>query len=529
MHGSVLIQQASGLHAPMLELVASRHAGYCVRHGITYWPVLGAVQFSRTPHWNKIVLIRHALDMGFDTVAWLDADTLIVRDEEDFRTALHPDDGPIAVARHPGGGDARLHEHWNTGVMFLRNTPEVREFFRAVWELGPLGEKPTYEQARINDLLAQFPGLVQRLDDRWNSTERVNEAPEPVIKAWHGQGLGALHSIYQELKNSAVADEKFQAAAQRFVHEDNSVARTRRFLESIPEYPGGFSGRGIVICGGGMGYFTNAWVAVRQLRRLGCTLPVQNWHLGPREMDDTMRELMASLGVTCVDAMEVRLRHPSRILNGWELKCFALLHSPFREVLLLDADNVAVVNPEFLFDAPQFAGHGAIFWPDYGRMTPERSAWRVFDVPYRDEPEFESGQIVLDKARCWRALSLAMWFNEHSDFFYRHIWGDKDTFRFAWHRVGQCFAMPPFPIHTLEGTMCQHDFDGRRIFQHRNMKKWAFRRENARVPGFLFEQECLEDVALLKTLWNGEVQRKAVSPAPAVVSGQKETIDAVFD
>jgi hypothetical protein len=506
MSRAVLIQQASGFHAPMLELVASRHAAYCARHGITYWPVLGEAQFSRTPHWNKVVLIRHALDMGFDTVAWLDADTLIVRDEEDFRTAIHPHGGPIALARHPPGGDGLLLEHWNTGVMFLRNTPQVREFFRAVWELGPFGENPTYEQARINDLLQQFPTLVQRLDDRWNSTEGVNEAPNPIIKAWHGQGVGALQSIYQELKIHSVGDEKFPVVASRFLHADNCVERATRFLEATPPYPGSFAGRGIVICGGGMGYFTNAWVAVRQLRRLGCTLPIQNWHLGDREMDDAMRGLLAPLGVTCVDAMEVRRRHPARILNGWELKCFALLHSPFQEVMLLDADNVAVVNPESLFDTPQFAEHGAIFWPDYGRMTADRSAWRVFDVPYRDEPEFESGQIVLDKARCWRALRLAMWFNEHSDFFYRHIWGDKDTFRFAWHRTGQRFAMPPFPIHTLEGTMCQHDFEGRLIFQHRNTRKWAFRRENARVPGFLYEQECLDDVALLKTLWNGQVQ-----------------------
>jgi hypothetical protein len=175
--------------------------------------------------------------------------------------------------------------------------------------------------------------------------------------------------------------------------------------------------------------------------------------------------------------------------------------------MLLDADNVAVVNPEFLFDTPQFRDTGAIFWPDYERMDAQRSAWRVFDVSYRDEPEFESGQIIIDKARVWRALQLTRWYNDYSDFFYRHVWGDKDTFRFAWHRTGTLFSMPPFPIHTLQDTMCQHDFDGRRIFQHRNMDKWSLGRENKRVAGFLFESECLDDLALLKKLWSGKVQR----------------------
>src|SRR5688572_940869 len=89
MSSTVLIQQASGTARPLLELSAQRHANYCARHGITYWAFIGDVQFKYAPHWNKIVLIRHALALGFQTVAWLDADTLIVRDEEDIRTALN--------------------------------------------------------------------------------------------------------------------------------------------------------------------------------------------------------------------------------------------------------------------------------------------------------------------------------------------------------------------------------------------------------------------------------------------------------
>ena len=54
--------------------------------------------------------------------------------------------------------------------------------------------------------------------------------------------------------------------------------------------------------------------------------------------------------MSCVNAQEVRKIHPVRTLNGWELKPFALLNSPFQEVLLLDADNVPVVDPAFLFE-----------------------------------------------------------------------------------------------------------------------------------------------------------------------------------
>ena len=60
-----------------------------------------------------------------------------------------------------------------------------------------------------------------------------------------------------------------------------------------------FRGRGIVICAGGAKNFPCAWVAVKMLRYLGCTLPIELWHLGAREMTPAMRALTAPLGVRC--------------------------------------------------------------------------------------------------------------------------------------------------------------------------------------------------------------------------------------
>src|SRR5262249_47612214 len=157
---------------------------------------------------------------------------------------------------------------------------------------------------------------------------------------------------------------------------------------------------------------------------------------------------LASLDITPVDAYEVRKTHAARILNGWELKPFALLHSRFKEVILLDADNVAVVDPGFLLETPEFKRTGAIFWPDFGRLEPSRAIWERTGVEYRDEPEFESGQMVLDKERCWRALQLTKWYNDYSDYFYNYVHGDKETFHMAWRKLGQDYAMPSRGIHS---------------------------------------------------------------------------------
>jgi len=74
------------------------------------------------------------------------------------------------------------------------------------------------------------------------------------------------------------------------------------FIPAIPAYPDRHQGRGIVICGGGLRYFACAWVCINMLRKLGCALPIQLWHMGKKELDERMRALVAPLGVECVDA-----------------------------------------------------------------------------------------------------------------------------------------------------------------------------------------------------------------------------------
>ena len=292
-----------------------------------------------------------------------------------------------------------------------------------------------------------------------------------------------------------------------------------RFIQTIPGYPDRYRGRGIVICGGGVRYFTSAWVCINMLRRLGCLLPIQLWYLGKKEMDNQMRGLLVPLGVQCIDASHVRREFPARILQGWELKPYAILQSSFRDVLLLDADNVPVVDPEFLFDTPQFQSSGAIFWPDYpaGQAPRARVIWRSCGVRPPKEPEFETGQMVVDKRLCWRALCLSMWFNENSDFYYQHLHGDKETFHLAFRKLRKSYSLVPNPIHSLEGTMCQHDFQGRRLFQHRNMDKWDLFLRNKRVEDFWFEKECRADIAQLQRRWDGGLGQGVKGWSGAVV------------
>lgn len=273
---------------------------------------------------------------------------------------------------------------------------------------------------------------------------------------------------------------------------------SEKFIKNIPEYPNRFTGRGVIICAGGRQYLACAWVCVKMLRKWGCSLPIEIWHLGKREIDYKILSLFEKIGVKFVDALQIRKTRPARTLAGWPLKAYAIVNCRFKDVLLLDADNVPIRNPEYLFNCVEFKKTGAVFWPDFGRLARTRSIWRVCGVRYRDESEFESGQILVNKERCWQALSLALWYNEHADFYYQHIHGDKDTFHMAFRKLNQKYSMPQIPILPLDQVMCQHDFRGKRIFQHRNLRKWNLHGHNARTVGFLFESECLRFLRQLR-------------------------------
>jgi FkbM family methyltransferase len=313
----------------------------------------------------------------------------------------------------------------------------------------------------------------------------------------------------------AAGRARLRAAAQNDfdrhnLHELNAAAKAAEFIAQIPPLPPRrFAGRGIVICAGGARYFACAWVCIRILRHLGCELPIELWHLGREEVDLAMEELLRPFGVRCVNARRFMRRHPMRNPLGWELKAYAMLHSRFREILYLDADNVPVRDPAFLFDSPEFRAAGAIFWPDYRMLSPRRQIWKLCGVPHRREPEFESGQMVVDKERCWRALNLAWWYNDHSEFFYRHIHGDKETFHMAWRRLEQPYTMPAHPVRALKGTMCQHDFAGRVLFQHRSASKWKLFGASEKIDGFEHEAICLRFLAELRERWNGHVSGRA--------------------
>jgi len=291
-------------------------------------------------------------------------------------------------------------------------------------------------------------------------------------------------------------------------HFDHKISITK-ILNSNEDYPEEkFSGRGIVIPAGGEKYYIPAWVEINLLRYLGCTLPIEVWYYGDAEMPDNVKDIFRGLqGVSLVDAEQVSKEYPARILKGWPIKPYSIIHSSFKEVLFLDADNVPVRDPEYLFDSDFYKDYGCMFWPDseMGFLGSTLSLmnseiWLILNLDRTDQKAFESGQIVIDKSRCWRSLKLTMYFNSYSDYYYKYVYGDKDTFLMAWLLTKQPFRLMP-PMLNGQGVMYQKDHLGEILFQHRWQPKWNFDGNPTKEPeGFIHERKCLTFLNELRKL-----------------------------
>jgi hypothetical protein len=83
--------------------------------------------------------------------------------------------------------------------------------------------------------------------------------------------------------------------------------------------------------------------------------------------------------------------------------------------------------------------------------------------------------------------------------------------------VDQEYEMVPHPMRLLPYTMCQHDFDGKLLFQHRFRAKWRVGRPNRRIRGFKLEDVCRAALAELE---------QATGAASSAAAGH-ESVDAV--
>lgn len=69
------------------------------------------------------------------------------------------------------------------------------------------------------------------------------------------------------------------------------------------------------------------------------------------------------------------------------------------QVVFLDSDNVAVLDPASLFSSELYQKTGALLWPDYWESSAAPDLAKILGGQVLPSTTFESGQMVFDKQR----------------------------------------------------------------------------------------------------------------------------------
>jgi hypothetical protein len=219
-----------------------------------------------------------------------------------------------------------------------------------------------------------------------------------------------------------------------------------------------------------------------------------------------MASLLRELDAQPVDACAAMRLQPPQMSNPWQLKPYAIMWSQFRDVLYLDADQVPVRDPAELFIWPQFHAKGAVFWPDIVDLPADNPIWQICGLPPRRVISIESGQLLIDKARHWASLDMALALNEEAHHTNKLIYGDKDTFLLGAMMSGAEFALVPGRPNTdVPWCLYQTDFAGQVLFQHRTGAKWRFNGPQQVLQQFLHHDACEAALSDLRRKWNGRI------------------------
>ena len=143
--------------------------------------------------------------------------------------------------------------------------------------------------------------------------------------------------------------------------------------------------------------------------------------------------------MTCLDARQVAYprHHPRLNLKGltFEFKAFVLAYvTTFDQVLMLDADNFPLRNPDELFTVGSaelgnlFKQHGNLFWPDFGQKQGDSSVLLAKHLDIKAEA-YTTFNLTLP----WEGLTEPFLFTESGQMLFdRYTFADRPL---SWYMV----------------------------------------------------------------------------------------------
>lgn len=219
------------------------------------------------------------------------------------------------------------------------------------------------------------PGLL----DFWDGTSRalLDATPDCTLPT---EAVEAPRHEFASLKKGFNSRPDLLAIPQRDV--DKARDAHARFVARIPElaqqlpYANGTQGIAVAASGALLPVFL---VSLKMLRRTGSKLPVEVFMESKEQYEREICEVvLPPMNATCMILSEVLEAVPQKLkMSKYQLKALALAFSSFEQVLLLDADNLPLEQPDHLLNSEPFLSKGFVSWPDYVRkkFNPDDSSF----------------------------------------------------------------------------------------------------------------------------------------------------------
>jgi hypothetical protein len=233
--------------------------------------------------------------------------------------------------------------------------------------------------------------------------------------------LVAILRSPNQMDGGSVYFEKQTVAVHQIIEEHRA---------SLPPIPGFGVERGIVTSGGGR-YWPGTWVMASICREMGWRDVIQAWYLGDAEFDAYWVDELRKLDVLCVNAKDVQAQNPYRILKGFSIKHYAVMHSGIEQPLWMDSDCYPCRDPRILYSCPGYQQTGCVQFPDMA-FTNGWTKWTQWGVVPDGSPPIETGQYLFHLPKVWQEAQIAYALNDLNDLVYHWDYGDKGPARVAW-------------------------------------------------------------------------------------------------
>ena len=332
-----------------------------------------------------------------------------------------------------------------------------------------------------------------------------------------------------------------------------------RFVAKLPELalhlPYAKGTKGIVTTASG-DFVPILMVSLRMLRRTGSKLPVEVFMERDDEKTEICESILPKLNARCLILSEIFDAIPPKVeISRYQLKAFAMLFSSFDEILLLDADNLAMEQPEHLLSTEPFVSKGFVTWPDYVRpfthlhsvnFANNDSKWANTASPHYytissqttrspgERASSESGQFLISKTLHTPTLLLLLYYNYYGPTHYYTLLsqgamgqGDKETYLAAAMALNSSYYTVAMNVATLGFRFSdEHEFKGCGTVQHNPLLDYSFRElHNTTIteaaiknaPSFIHAQTYKMDASQIGDTFGAEINMRMWGPKEGIM------------